>query len=173
MPANDPKLIRGGRALAKALGVSHTAVLGWLKDDRWTFGPGPWPAKLIGPIEAWRQRYLAPDPNTTPPASAGDEAPSRKQNLEDLPLERRVSILLKREKIETEKLNRQIKLGKLHDVEDCRRRRLKQIHAQKQDLLGFADSLPASIDPPTKALVHAQMLKLLRRWASAPANADG
>lgn len=174
MPANDSKLIRGARALAKELGVSHTTVNAWLKDDRWTFGPGPWSAKLIGPIEAWRKRYLAPDPNTTPPARADDDeggqgGEGRKQRINDLPIERQMSILLKKEKIETEKLNRQIKLEKLHSVDECRRRRLKQIHTQKQDLLGFADSLPKSVSPEIKRMVHQQMLQLLGRWAAAPA----
>lgn len=158
-----PTLIRGARALASALGVTHTAVNGWLKDERWPFGDGPWPAKLVLAIRSWRARTLAPDPNSY---QSAPDAAVRGDDLSQLSLERRVAILLKREKIETERLNRQIKSEKLHSVEDCQRRRLRQIHALKSELLAFADTLPASVDPTTRNLVHEHILALLRRLAA-------
>lgn len=148
----------GQRALGRLLGVSGKTVNGWVHDARWTFGPGPWNTATVEKIRQWRRMHLAENPAVVRVSPTGGA-----ENLKDLPIERRVKVGLGIERIEASKLAREIKKGEFHRVDECRNRRLRQIHEVKTDLLNLPDSLP--VEASVKDLVRSRLEEICRKFA--------
>src|SRR5688572_22799916 len=109
MPASQTGPIQGVRGLARAIGISHPAVSKWLKDERWPYGAGPWPAAMLPQIVAWQRNTLAPDPAKL------DLTPSRKASeLGELSRKADVSLKLTKQQLLQFKLD--LDRGKYHKV---------------------------------------------------------
>lgn len=130
---------RSVRELAQRVGKSHTAVAGWLKDDRWTFSrQGPWNAGTIEQIRIWAASTLAPDPSARAGTVDLGQAPA-------MGAERAVKTLLIKEKYESQKFTNERNREKFHSVELCRKRKLQQITAVRNELTNLGRALQPSL----------------------------
>jgi len=155
------KTISGARDLGRAVGRSHTAVLKWLKHPEWTFGRGPWAFRTVEQIKTWAARTLAEDPAAGDgPAVGGDQH----RQLKDLPISKQVDVGLKLSRKKRVDFDLDVDKGVYHLVDECSRRRLRQIHEVKTALLNMPDGLP--VDADTKTMIKGRVLEILRKWSS-------
>lgn len=122
------------KELAATLGKSPRTITKWKKRSDWKFGArGPWD---VDAIRAWMIRTLQPDRNAYQAAVATleEQVASGTTGLEGMAL---AELRLKVERGRKEKVAADRAEGKVHDVAECQKRRLAQIHEAKRALLGL------------------------------------
>jgi len=138
------------RGLARQVGRSESTVRKWIKRPDWPFGPrAPW---VVDKVQGWMALYLGRDPAARYHAAQKGLGP---KPLSELEAARTANQL---EAAAIRRLHREETEGLLHNVEECRRRRLRQIHAVKGALRG----LPRSIGPELVGLSRPKIERLLR-----------
>jgi hypothetical protein len=157
-----PAQIASLRALAAALGKSHTAVGRWLKDDRWPFArKPPWNAPIVAQINSWASRTLSENRAAEPPAAAQSTAVDPVSSLTP---ERQAKLALSLERLETQKLTNELRRGNLHSFDDCRNRRIRQVTELRDALLSIPDALPLRSDQ--KEMIRGRIIETLTRFAN-------
>ncbi|HEV7301588.1 MAG TPA: hypothetical protein VGN72_19645 [Tepidisphaeraceae bacterium] len=154
------------RSLAKLVGRGESSVRKWVRNPQWTFGSGPWTAADVDRIKLWATDTLADDPSDRAGGGGGGDLATQ---LKDLPVAKQVDVGLKvsRKKTIDFKLDRD--KGLFHSVEECKRRRLRQIHEVKTAMLNMPDGLP--VDAETKTMIKGRILEILRKWSSSEPSA--
>lgn len=130
----DPKLADTIRSLAKQLRRGESTVRKWISRDDWPFRrTPPW---NIEKVKVWSEINLKPDPAAEyrKRAKAADEG--KAEFVDASPLTRaKIQATLERALLIRQR--RMIESGKLHEVEACEKRRVRQIHETKSRLLSF------------------------------------
>jgi hypothetical protein len=144
----------GVRELAGLIGRSHSTVSKWLRRPDWPFArTPPWNAVKV---LAWAKANLAPNP-----AAGMPQPPAYPQEGE---LVNRVQAQAKAQLLGNRALLLRQRYdylaGKLHDVERCQQRRLRQIHAVRIALL----DLPR-LAPPFERELAERIDVILKRFA--------
>jgi hypothetical protein len=93
---------------------------------------------------------------------AATDSAAGTQRLKDLPLPVQVELNLKIKRAQLLDLERQRLEGKLHDVQACRQRRLRQIHAVKGRLLDLARSAAPLLEGKDRAAIQAVLDERVR-----------
>jgi hypothetical protein len=119
------------------VGRSHTAFNRWLKDPRWTFGPGPWKASAVVAIKEWIRQELNEQPGADDNAGAG--------GVEGLSLKTKADVQLKITRNKLLQHEYELRTAKVHLIEQCQRERLRAVLEVRQGILGLADSACRSI----------------------------
>jgi len=134
------------RLVAAFFGRSLAAINVWAREGM----PGRTGAYDLSAIARWRLSRQAPAASLTE--------------------ERKAKLELIRERREKLRLERLITSGKLHDTEQCRQRRLRQIHALKAGLLELPRSLAPHLAhkpaPEIAAMLAARVDQLLSAYAA-------
>ncbi|CAN5388134.1 hypothetical protein BH09PLA1_BH09PLA1_25890 [soil metagenome] len=163
MPAK-PNQIGSVRQLSRELKLSHTAVLKWLADPRWKFGGSPWSRTLLPAMKRWQALNLADDP-----AADSDAGASGQISVRDLAPDKRAKMARVLVQTQRDQVKLQIEKGQVHRVDECERRRLRQIHAVKQELLGAHESMPADTPPSIREWVRLRMEATCHHFAGTTA----
>jgi FlaA1/EpsC-like NDP-sugar epimerase len=143
MAAKHPKTIRSIRSLARLVGRGESSVRKWTKDTRWPFArKAPWSAELLPKIKWWADTYLSHDNardyrEKIIGDAGGGERPMSKYEQARLALVVERAMFMKQRRL--------VEAGKLHDVQVCQKRRLRQIHEVKSRLLEIPRVLAASL----------------------------
>lgn len=133
---------RSIRSLAKYCGKAESTVRKWLRHEAWVFGRRPpWD---VAKVRAWADIHLKADPAKEYHDQLAD-AESGKGDFESLGLLTRVRAQAVIERTLLIRQKRLLDAGKLHDVDECRQRRLRQIHAVKGALLAMPRSVASSL----------------------------
>ncbi|HUT61216.1 MAG TPA: hypothetical protein VNA25_25485 [Phycisphaerae bacterium] len=130
------------RSLGRQVGKAESTVRKWIAREDWPFALGPpWEVRKV---RAWAEIQLKPDPAAAYRAKVqaaqegrGEFAgmgPVGKAKLQYI-IERALAV----------RQRRLTDAGKLHDVEDCDRRRRRQIHEVKSALLALGRSIANSL----------------------------
>ena len=122
--SSTPKVIRGQRGLAGAIGVSQPIVSKYTRDDRWEFGGGPWTATEVKEIRAWRRRHYPADDDPL-------------AELQDLSQERRAKLQLVVERTIAVKFKNQLAAGGLLDKHEVERGRVERVAAVKAAMMAI------------------------------------
>lgn len=152
-PAPAPAaLATSGRQLARMVGKTHRAIQKWEADPAWLFGKiSPENPVYAGHALEWnRQRRQA----TTGPAGSLRDVQNAKCREQMLKI----------------RLERLIMEGVYHRGDECRARRLRQIHAVKQSLLDMGRSLAPRVLGETdvteiERIIDEQTMDILREFA--------
>jgi hypothetical protein len=163
------KQIESVRALARTVGISHTALAKWLKDDRWPFArKGPWPVSLVGKMKAWAAVTLAENPaaaagEVSGAGDVGQLGPERRAKLAKILVQtRRAQFQHDRDK------------GLYHRVDECDRRIVRKIHDAKSKLLNAHSAAPADTPPHVREWMRLELERICREFAgeinTAPIN---
>ena len=116
------------RALARGVCRHHGTVSKWLRSPKWPFGQrGPWD---VAAVAAWAATSLQPDRSV----GGGSTSPA------DLSLLAQAELQLKIRQVQKLEVEIQELKGRLHDSEECRRRRLGLIQGAKARLLDLGRS---------------------------------
>jgi predicted DNA-binding transcriptional regulator AlpA len=142
-PAPD-SLIRSTRELGTALGVSHVAVSGWMKDDRWSF-PRTFPIKreLLPAIIAWKDSELRP---------ASEPGANRVTNPDDLSAQGKAKFAKTMAEAQIKQFQLKLMKDQYHRVDDCRARSVQQFAVLKNGLRAIPNSLPFEADVKSMVL---------------------
>jgi hypothetical protein len=106
-----------------------------VRRDDWPFGPRPWPLKLLAEIKSWRERTLQPD--LAAEDAPGPSGPTGDTSKLTAAKTQNYQIKNQRELAELAEY-----LKKLHSVEECQQRRVKQVLALKTRLLALERTVP-------------------------------
>ncbi len=133
-----PILAKSIRSLASLVDRSPSAVRKWLRKSNWPFKlTPPW---NVTRVKAWMDIHLSPDPAEAYRRKARDAEAGVGEFRNQTPLEKaKLQVAIERALYIRQK--RLAEAGKLHDVEECERRRLQQIMEVRNRLL----DLPRSI----------------------------
>jgi hypothetical protein len=140
-----PENAKSLRELARRVNRSVSTVSAWLQRPDWPFPRmPPW---HVAKVKAWSELVLSPNP-----AGAWEEAkkkvldgqPHALGDLIKLKLQAEVQLLI--EKVMAARTARDERANKLHDVANCRERRLRQIHTLKANLFDVARMLPPALE---------------------------
>lgn len=148
-------MISGLAALGRALGVSKNVAHKYVGDPRWPFGRGPWAASTLERMQAWRQMELKKQ------LDVGDSNP---QSLEAISPQTRLKMAKIQQEVIGKKIDNELKQKKLHNVEDCKLRRIRQIEHVKGEIFAIVDRSPHAAD--VKEWFRKQYESLLKRWAT-------
>jgi len=155
------------RALAKAMGRSHVAVQKWARSPGWPFGQtGPWDVRAV---LAWAQVSLHPDRS----AGGTDAGAGRGGRVGDLPPLLQAELQLKIYRARFLDLQTQELKGRLHDAEECRRRRLGLIQGAKARLLDLARSAATDLVGQDRETIERVLDERIRRILEEWARGDG
>lgn len=138
------------RALARAVGRSLSAVRKWTKRRDWPYGKGPF---VVEYVKDWMRDHLKRDPahryhdaqKGVGPQPLSQVEQARAENFSESAQIRR----LKREQLQ----------GKLHDVEECRARRRRQILAVRNAL---TRTLPRALSAELVGRARGDMERVIR-----------
>ena len=138
----------------------------WIAREDWAFSlRGPWD---VARVKAWAEIQLHPDPTAAyrkkaAAAEAGTGEFSGMGPLTKAKLQATIErALLVRQR-------RLIEAGKMHDVELCEKRRLRQIHETKAALLtlgrSIANSLVGQNADAIEAIMNARCIEICEEFA--------
>lgn len=140
--AKRPILAKSIRSLAKYCGVRDGSVRRWLRSDDWAFSlEPPWDVEKV---KAWREIHRHGDPA----AAYRKKARAAEAGLGEFhgmgPLNKaRLQATIERALLIRQR--RLIEAGKMHDMEECQRRRLQQIMEVRNRLMELPKSLAHSL----------------------------
>jgi len=132
------------RDLARQVGKSVSTVSGWLKRPDWPFPRRPpWE---VAKVREWARLALAPNPAEVWQQARTDAAAPTATLAELARLKLQAQVQLAIEKVLAARMSREERAGKLHAVEACRERRIRQIHTVKGALFDLARLLPPLVE---------------------------
>lgn len=143
------------REIGRREGISHQAVLKWVEEPGWSYGPPPWTEQQAVQIAAWRRRTLRPRDDGE--LDVGGTVTSSD--------ERRANTRLKNIRAAREAFELNSKRGKVHDVSACEAKQVRKVFAVRDRLTNFADSLPVDTPPHVKQYVRDGLERICREFA--------
>lgn len=142
MAVKDPNEATSIRALAPAVGRSPSAVRKWIGREDWPFAlEPPWEVRKV---KAWMEIHLKADPAVAYRKKAKAIAEGRGE-FGKLGPEGKAKLQYQYERTLLVRQRRLIEAGKLHDVEKCQQRRVRQIHEVRSALMAMGRSLANSL----------------------------
>jgi hypothetical protein len=155
MAVDPPKKPDSLRSLAASVGRSLSAVRKWKKHPKWIFGDGPYD---VAEVQKWMGRVLKRDPAQRFHDAQRGIGPQPLSDLEKARTERyqaaaRITDLKRRKLEET-----------VHDVGECRARRIRQLTAFRNAL---TRSLPRALATELIGRSRGDMEQLIRLRLSA------
>lgn len=138
------------RSLARQVGRAEGTVRKWIKRRDWPFGRGPF---VVDDVRRWMEMHLGRDP-----AQRYHDA---QRGIGDKPLSQleRARTLSYFEAAQIRRLKRQQLEGKLHDADECRARRRRQVLRVRNAL---TRSLPRTLAGELVGRARGDMERLLR-----------
>lgn len=155
MSGKDPKLAESIRSLARQVVRAESTVRKWLKRSDWPFGKmGPW---KVRDVIKWMSIHLKRDPaQRYHDAKKGIGV----KPLSELEKARQDNYL---ESAAIRKLKRLEMEGRLHDVGECRRRRVRQIHAVKTALMRLPRIVAPELIGKSRTVIEKALRKHMRQ----------
>lgn len=145
--AGPPALAQSLRELGKMVGRSASTVRKWISRDDW---PRAWrePPWAASEVRQWMVIHLRADraPGHHAAGRAGIDRP--RTALEEARLRRELAAAARAE------LEQKQAEGRVHEVDSCQRRRLRQIRVVKHALLRLPRELSADLPEPYRAQVR-------------------
>ncbi|HUX03136.1 MAG TPA: hypothetical protein VMY35_19415 [Phycisphaerae bacterium] len=166
-------LARSIRALARQMARNESTVRKWKDRDDWPFSrTGPWDVQRV---RAWAEIHLKPDPAAAYRKKARAAAAGTGEFAEMGALTKaRVQATLERALWIRQR--RLAEGGKLHDVGECERRRLRQIYEVKGALLALPRSVANALVGLDRAgierMLDRQMTEILEGFAGGDEGQD-
>lgn len=160
-------LAKSIRSLARLVGKAESTVRKWIARDDWAFALGPpWD---VARVRAWAEIQVHPDPaaayrkkvaavqaGTGEFGRMGPEGKARFQKTVEQVL------ALRQERL--------VRADQLHNVEECRQRRLRQVHEVKGRLLelprAMANALAGQDSDTVERILTEQVTAILREFAA-------
>lgn len=169
MAGKGPMRAKSIRALAGLVGRAESTVRKWIGRDDWPFSLSPpWE---VGRVKAWAEIHLNPDPAAAyrKRAKAADAGTGEFRDVGPL---QKVRIQKGYEQILEIRARRLRDAGELHDVGECRRRRVRILHAFKSAMQEFPATLAHRLvglgAEEIEALLAAEVRNALGTLAQLP-----
>ena len=139
------------------------AVQKWARSPKWPFGQkGPWDVQAV---LAWASFSLHPDRS----AGGTDAGAGRGGRVADLPPLAQAELQLKIRRAQFLELQTQELKKRLHDAEECRRRRIGLIQGAKARLLDLARSVATDLAgrdrDEIERVLDERIRRILEEWA--------
>ncbi len=155
------------RSLGRYVGRAESTVRKWIARDDWPFPrQPPWDVEKV---RAWMEIHLKPDPAVAyrKKAHAAEAGTGEFASIGPL-TKARIQVTIERAlRIRQRRLT---EADKLHDTEECRRRRLRQIHLVKARLFelprSMANSLAGQSAEKIEQLLDQQVIDILEEFAA-------
>jgi hypothetical protein len=149
--------IKTQAALARAIGRSRSAIRKWIADPRWLWPRvPPWLRSDVPAMQAWATANLQED------RAAGHG----KTGESVVPSEASARSVLTAEKAALARLERMEQEGRLHDVDACRSRRVRQVHMTKNALYSMCRDAAPGLVGLGKDEIEAELRKCVDRICS-------
>jgi len=138
----------------------------WLRRDNWPFSlTPPWDVEKV---RTWMEIHLKPDAAMAYRAKAQAVEDGRGE-FGRLSAEGKAKLQYRIERTLLIRQRRLAEAGKLHDVEQCQQRRLRQVHEVKSALLGLgrsvANSLVGQDADAIETIIHARCVQICEEFA--------
>lgn len=155
MAVGPPPKVVSIRALARQVGRAESTVRKWIKRDDWHFGSGPF---AVDVVRKWMEIQLHRDPAQRYHDAQKGIGPTPLSQIEKA----RVWNFI--ESAQIRRLKREQLQGKLHDVEECRARRRRQILAVRNAL---TRSVPRTLAAELVGRTRRDMERVIRARLAA------
>lgn len=168
MSGKDREQATSIRALARVVGRSPSAVRKWIPREDWPFGlVPPWDVEHV---KAWMEIHLKADPAAAyrKRAKAAEDGRGEFSKLGPMG---KAKLQYQIERTLLVHQRRLIEAGKLHNVEQCQQRSLRQIHEVRSALMAMGRSLANSLvgeDAETiEGVINDRCEQICEEFASA------